>query len=173
MRFDQRKAIEILAATPKTLRALLSELSEEWVYSNEGPSTFSPFDVVGHLIHGERTDWMPRVRVILEHGASKPFEPFDRFAMWEENRGEPLSVLLDTFETLRRANLMELEELGLSEADFDRKGMHPELGEVTLGQLIATWAVHDLNHIGQIARVMSRQYEDEVGPWRAYLGILG
>ncbi len=172
MQFQLQKSIQILQRTPATLRALLSGLSEEWVAGNEGPETFSPFDVVGHLIHGERTDWIPRARIILQHGPSQPFEPFDRFAMWEENRDKTLASLLDTFEVLRRENLAALERLRLSEADLDRKGTHPELGEVTMRQLLATWAVHDLNHIGQIARVMARQYESEVGPWREYIGIL-
>ncbi len=172
MQFQLQKSIQILQRTPATLRALLSGLSEEWVAGNEGPETFSPFDVVGHLIHGERTDWIPRARIILQHGPSQPFEPFDRFAMWEENRDKTLASLLDTFEVLRRENLAALERLRLSEADLDRKGTHPELGAVTMRQLLATWAVHDLNHIGQIARVMARQYESEVGPWREYIGIL-
>jgi uncharacterized damage-inducible protein DinB len=162
----------MLRRTPDILRVWLSDLSESWTMTNEGPETWSPFDIVGHLIHGERTDWMDRVELILAHGDSRPFIPFDRFAQFEASRGKPLTELLDTFAELRAANLARLQSLRLESEDFRRRGLHPELGPVTLGQLLATWVAHDLNHLGQIARVMSRQYTDAVGPWVEYLPIL-
>jgi hypothetical protein len=140
--------------------------------TNEGPETWSPFDVVGHLIHGERTDWMERVELILAHGDSRPFIPFDRFAQFKASHGKSLTELLDTFAELRDSNLARLQSLDLRHEDFVRPGRHPELGRVTLGQLLATWVVHDLNHLGQIARVMGRQYTDAVGPWVEYLPML-
>jgi len=172
MQIEFGHAIEILARTPATLRALLGDLPEAWTASNEGPETWSPYDVVAHLIHGEQTDWIPRARMIVEHGADRAFEPFDRFAQFAESAGKNLSDLLNRFEVLRRQNLQALRALNLSEADFGRVGKHPALGTVTLGQLLATWTVHDLNHIGQIVQVMARQYTDAVGPWKAYLSIL-
>ncbi len=164
--------VEVLARTPGTLRSLLSGLGEGWVDAHEGPETFSPRDVLGHLIFGEETDWIPRVRIILEHGADRPFVPFDRFGFRAQHGGRPVGELLDVFERLRRENLQTLESLGLGPQDLGRPGRHPELGPVTLGQLLATWAAHDLNHLVQIARVMAKRYGDEVGPWRAYLRIL-
>jgi hypothetical protein len=161
----------ILERTPATLRAWLADLPAPWLDANEGPGTFSPRDVLGHLIHGEKTDWMPRVRRILESGEAVPFEPFDREG-FRNAPGVPLGDLLDDFESRRVANLGALRSLALTPDQFKLKGMHPALGAVTLGQLLATWAVHDLNHIGQIARVMSRRYSDTVGPWKEYLGIL-
>ncbi|HEX5574659.1 MAG TPA: DinB family protein, partial [Gemmatimonadales bacterium] len=147
-------------------------LPESWNTSNEGPDTWSPFDVVGHLIHGERTDWIPRIELLLAHGENRAFTPFDRFAQFRDSRGKSLHQLLDTFAELRASNVERLVSLQLTSKDLERRGRHPELGQVTLGQLIATWVVHDLNHIGQIARVMSRQYQSEVGPWIEYLPIL-
>lgn len=173
MEFKLDDVIDILGRTPPTLRILLEGLPEPWARGNEGPETWSPFDVVGHLIHGERTDWIQRARIILESGDSMAFEPFDRFAQYRASRGKSLEELLETFASLRRRNLETLGGWKLTAADFSRRGLHPELGEVTLGQLLATWAVHDLNHIGQIARAMAKQYRSEVGPWKAYLGILG
>lgn len=154
------------------LRAWLEKLPDAWTGANEGPETWSPFDIVGHLIHGERTDWMDRLDIILTKGESRPFTPFDRFAQFEASRGKSLSELLDTFEELRATNLSRLEALDLSQKDLARTGLHPELGRVTLGQLLATWVAHDLNHLGQIARVMGRQYTKEVGPWIEYLPLL-
>jgi hypothetical protein len=170
--FDLASARELLARTPATLRALLSGLSEGWVRQDEGPQTWSPFDVIGHLIHGERTDWMPRLRLILEHGPERPFTPFDRFAMLQASQGRTLEELLATFEALRAENLGELDRLRLTEAQLDRQGRHPELGLVTLRQLLATWVAHDLDHVVQIARTMARRYGGEVGPWTAYLRVL-
>ncbi len=173
MDFAMADAIPVLQRTPGVLRELLWDLPEGWVGATEGPGSWSPFDIVGHLIHGERTDWMPRAELILGRGESEVFTPFDRFAQIEASRGKPLRELLDMFAELRRANLQRLKSLPLSPADLERRGRHPELGSVTLAQLLATWVVHDLNHIGQVVRVMGRQYTEAVGPWRAYLPMLG
>jgi hypothetical protein len=154
------------------LDRLLRGLSGDWIRGTEGPGTWSPFDVVGHLIHGERTDWMPRLQRILGHGESRPFDPFDRVAMFRDSEGKTLDELLDLFTGLRRANLSELAGLKLAPADFGRRGTHPALGSVTLAQLIATWAVHDLDHLCQIGRVMAKQYAEATGPWRAYIGAI-
>jgi len=170
--FSRDDAVEILRSTPDTLWVLLAGLSDGWTSANEGPDTWSPFDVVGHLIHGEKTDWIPRARIILEHGESRTFTPFDRHAQLKDSEGKTLNALLDEFADLRAENLQALEGLELTEADLERTGRHPELGTVTLRQLLATWVVHDLGHIAQIARVMSKQYKDEVGPWSAYLRVI-
>ena len=162
----------LLARTPDTLRALFQGLPEPWVEASEGEGTFSPRDVLGHLIHGEKTDWVPRLKLILESGESRPFVPFDRFGFREAIRGVSTDALLDELGALRRENLALLARLSLSPAQLSLTGTHPELGRVTLGQLLATWAVHDLNHVGQIVRVMSKRYSETVGPWKAYLGIL-
>lgn len=172
-RFELDEACALLARTPGALDALLRDAPEGWVRANEGGETFSPFDVVGHLIHGERTDWMARVRVILEHGEACAFEPFDRFAQREASRGLSLAALLHTFAALRAENLTALRALRLTANDLARRGRHPALGSVTLGELLATWVVHDLDHLGQIARVMAKRYADDVGPWGAYLRVLG
>jgi len=172
MQLSLPQAIEILSKTPATLNTLLAGLSEPWIKNNEGPETWSPYDVVGHLIHGERTDWIPRLKIILELGESRPFDPFDRFAQFEASQGKSLSELLETFAALRRQNLATLKQLNLTEEHFKLKGTHPDFGSVTLGQLLATWVVHDLDHISQIVRVMAQQYLDEVGPWVSYLSIL-
>ncbi|HEY3012734.1 MAG TPA: DinB family protein [Gemmatimonadales bacterium] len=173
MNFSFDDALPILRSTPAILRAWLSELSDSWTMTNEGPETWSPFDIVGHLIHGERTDWIPRVELLLAHGESRPFTPFDRFAQFRDSRGKSLPQLLDIFAELRASNLARLESLQLKPEDLDRRGRHPELGMVTLGELLATWVAHDLNHLGQIARVMARQYTHAVGPWAEYLPLLG
>ena len=165
-------AVAILTRTPSTLDAMLRGLPEGWTSAHEGGETWSPYDVIGHLIHGERTDWLPRVRVILEHGEARPFEKFDRFAQFALSEGRTLTSLLEEFEMLREKNLRELSELCLTEADFDRRGCHPQLGVLTLRQLLATWVAHDLDHVMQISRVLGRQYGDDVGPWRAYLRII-
>ena len=172
MEFQLEPATEILRRTPSTLNSLLRGLSDPWLIQNEGPDTWSPFDIVGHLIHGEETDWIPRATVILDYGEARPFQPFDRFAMFEKSRGKTIAELLDTFEQLRSNNLAELTRLQLTPAMFERRGTHPELGRVTLKQLLATWVVHDLGHIAQAARVMAKNYKIEVGPWQAYLPIL-
>ena len=166
------EAAAVLARTPGALDALLRGLPEDWIGANEGGETWSPFDVIGHLIHGEKTDWMPRVRIILEHGESRPFDKFDRFAQLAASEGRSLGSLLEEFAALRDENVRQLLRLRLSEADLGRRGHHPELGGVTLRQLLATWVAHDLDHVVQISRVLARQYSDEVGPWRAYLRVI-
>ena len=172
MEFRLDLAKEILGRTPATLNSLLGRLPDEWLLPNEGPDTWSPFDIVGHLIHGEETDWIPRARVILEHGEGRAFEPFDRFAMFEVSRGKSIGDLLATFERLRAESLRELEGMNITPLTLARRGTHPELGAVTLGQLLSTWVVHDLGHVAQIARVMAKQYGEAVGAWRAYLPVL-
>jgi uncharacterized damage-inducible protein DinB len=166
------EAAAVLSRTPAALRALLEDLPLPWLETREGEGTFSPRDVVGHLIHGEKTDWVPRIQLILESGEAKPFVPFDRFAFRETTRSQPIGALLDAFQSLRQSNLDTLRDLAITPAQLALKGRHPELGPVTLGQLLATWTVHDLNHVGQIVRVMSKRYSGTVGPWKAYLGIL-
>jgi len=172
MEFQLQHAKQILARTPATLNSLLRDVSEEWSASNEGPDTWSPFDVVGHLIHGEKTDWIPRARIIIEHGEAGAFEPFDRFAMFEKSKGKRLNDLLDEFARLRQQSLQQLEDLQLTSELLAKRGNHPELGVVTLSQLLSTWVVHDLNHIAQIVRVMAKQYGTAVGVWRQYLTVL-
>ena len=172
MDFTFDTALPVLRRTPSVVSGLLADLPASWTDAVEGPNTWSPFDVVGHLIHGERTDWVPRVEHLLRHGNAVPFPPFDREAMFTASQGKSLGELLDTFAGLRRQSLERLEALGLSDADLSRCGRHPEFGVVTLGQHLSTWVAHDLGHIGQIVRVMARQYTDAVGPWRAYLSIL-
>ena len=170
--FTMDDAIALLERTPKTLDSLLRGLPDDWVRSNEGGETWSPFDVIGHLIHGELTDWVPRARIILDHGEGRAFDKFDRFAQFEISRERTLDSLLDEFARLRRDNLKELASLRLSDADLDRRGRHPAFGSVTLRQLLATWVAHDLDHVVQISRVLARQYTGEVGPWTAYLRII-
>jgi hypothetical protein len=172
MSYDLGASAALLARTPAVLDAWLRGLPEAWTTANEGPGTWSAFDIVGHLIHGEKTDWLPRARIILAHGEARPFEPFDRFAQERDSEGKTLDALLDEFAALRAANLVALDALGLREADLDRRGTHPALGTVTLGQLLATWVAHDLGHLAQIARVMAKRYRDEIGPWTAYLPIV-
>jgi hypothetical protein len=166
------EAIALLTRTPASLDALLRGLPDTWVRCNEGEDSWSAFDIVGHLIYGERTDWMARARMILEHGESRAFEPFDRFAQFKESEGKSLGQLLDEFSRLRKQNLAELHALNLNSEILARRGKHPALGAVTLSQLLATWAVHDLTHLHQLSRVMAHQYREAVGPWSAYLGVL-
>lgn len=170
--FTLERSVEVLERTPGVLEAMTAGLSDFWIRRNEGDGTWSPFDVVGHLVHGERTDWIPRLSSILEHGGAEPFEPFDRFAQLEENRGRALDELLSEFRELRQRNLARLAGFRVGSGDLARTGIHPDFGEVTLRQLLATWATHDLGHVAQIARVMARQYGEEVGPWREYLRVL-
>lgn len=172
MKFSIDKSIEILERTPIVLTSLLSGLSDDWTMNNEGVETWSSFDVVGHLIHGEQTDWIPRMRHILELGTSKPFTPFDRFAQFEASKGKTLSQLLDEFTRLRKENLHILKNMRLDEGALSKQGVHPALGVATLRHLLSCWTVHDLGHIVQISRVMAKQYADEVGPWRAYLSVV-
>lgn len=172
MEFGIEKAIEILERTPGTLKALLWGLNDEWTRNNEGPDTWSPFDVVGHLLHGEKTDWIPRLKIMLSEAEVKVFTPFDRFAQFKDSEGKTIDNLLDEFEEMRISNLRFLKTAGIDENDFNRKATHPSLGEVTLENLLSTWAVHDLGHIAQISRVMAKQWKKEVGPWVEYLGVL-
>jgi len=162
----------VLRRTPAVLDALLRDLPAGWVAAHEGGETWSPYDVIGHLIHGEQTDWLPRARIILDHGEQRAFDKFDRFAQFAASEGRTLPTLLDEFAARRQESLRGLASLGLTEADLERRGRHPELGVVTLRQLLSTWVAHDLDHIVQIARVLARQYSDEVGPWRAYLRVI-
>jgi hypothetical protein len=166
------EAIQVLRRTPATLRALLSGLGDEWLAADEGPDTFTPRDVIGHLIYGEETDWIPRLRIILDHGERRPFTPFDRFGFKEKYGRRSIDVLLRRFAELREDSLGQLEALHLTPAQMELRGTHPELGTVTLSQLIATWVGHDLTHVSQVARVMAKRYQGAVGPWRAYLRIL-
>ena len=172
MKYNTTDAIEILERTPAVLKSLLSGLSDGWIINNEGPETFSPYDVIGHLIHGEKTDWTVRTKMTLEFGPSKTFERYDRFAQYEESKGKTLQQLLDEFELLRKENMVWFKSLNLSEDDLDKKGMHPVLGEVTLRNLLSTWVVHDLTHIAQVTRVMAKQYKEDMGPWPQFFRVL-
>lgn len=177
MTHNLNNTISLLSRTPGALNALLRDLPEFWTLQNEGEKTdgeksWSAFDVVGHLIHGEKTDWMPRAKMILQSGGTKAFAPFDRLAQETESRGKSLAQLLDEFARLRSVNLEELRALNLQPEDLNRHGLHPSLGAVTLSQLLATWAAHDLTHLHQIVRVMAYQYREDVGPWSVYLGVM-
>ncbi len=166
------ETIAILTRTPKVLDDLLRDLPEPWVHSKDDPEHWSPFDVVGHLNHGEKTDWMPRANIILKHGPSVPFTPFDRFAQLRDSQGKTIIYLLDEFADLRAKSVEDLRRLRVTASQLDLTGTHPALGVVTLRQLLATWAVHDLNHLNQINRMMAIRYVDQVGPWAAYLSVL-
>ena len=172
MQHNLQDTISLLGRTPVALNAFLRDLPEIWTFSNEGESTFSAYDVVGHLISGERTDWMPRVKMVLEHGETRPFEPFDRWGYKREIEGKSLGQLLDEFARVRAENLDQLRALNLRPADLERLGQHPSLGVVTLSALLATWAAHDLTHLHQISRIMAHQYRAAVGPWSQYLGVM-
>jgi hypothetical protein len=172
MKYSLERSYEILDRTPAVLTALLAGLPDDWVMPNEGPETFSPYDVIGHLIHGEKTDWVVRAKMILEFGNTRTFERYDRFAQYEESKGKSLQQLLDEVAAIRKENMNWFKALNLTEEDLDRKGMHPVLGDVTLRHLLATWVVHDLTHIAQITRVMAKQYKTEMGPWPQFFRIL-
>lgn len=172
MQFDLPKSIEILSRTPSVLEALLNGISKEWILNNEGPETWSPFDVVGHLIHGEKTDWIPRMERILSDKSNKTFEPFDRFAQFEQSKGKSLAQLLHEFKDRRLQNIAILQSKNITSADLLKTGNHPAFGAVTLEQLLSTWVAHDLGHVAQISRVMAKQYKEAVGPWRQYLPVL-
>jgi len=165
-------AVVLLSRTPAALDALLRGLPDAWTRGNEGEGTWSAFDIVGHLIEGEHSDWIPRARIILESGESRPFAPFDRNAQLSRNRGKTLDQLLDEFAQARRESLASLTALNLKSEDLERRGTHPKFGPVTLSQLLATWTAHDLNHLHQLARVLAHQYRDAVGPWTAFLGVM-
>lgn len=170
--FNLQETIGLLTRTPAALDSLLRGLPETWTHRDEGEGTWTVFDVVGHLIHGERTDWMPRARRILESGNTKPFEVFDRGGHKEEIQGKSLGQLLDEFAKERSENIEALRRLNLTRADLEKPGLHPGLGAVTMSQLLATWASHDLTHLHQISRIMAHQYREAVGPWSAYLGVM-
>jgi hypothetical protein len=172
MQFSLPAAVSVLERTPHTLRAMLEGLPPAWTDATEGPETWSAYDIVGHLIHGERTDWIPRARIVLAQGPDRRFEPFDRTAQFRESGGRPLAELLDELVRLRAANLATLAGWRLTDAELALQGEHPALGTVTLGQLLASWVAHDLGHVAQTARVMAKQYRDAVGPWREYLPVL-
>ena len=167
------ESIFVLERTPATLDAMLRDLPDAWTLADEGPGTWSPYVVIGHLIHGEKADWMPRLEIILEHGETRPFERFDREAQFLESRGMALSRLLAEFAGLRRDNLARLRMLDLQPGQLELKGTHPDLGAVTVRQLLATWTAHDLGHIVQVSRVMAKRYKQEVGPWAEYLSVMG
>ena len=173
MDYSLEQAIPILKRTPEVLQVLLGGLPDEWIRATDGPGTWSAYDVVGHLIHGERTDWIPRVRHILEKGESEPFPRFDREAMFAASEGQALAGLLEQFEWLRAENLVTLRGFDLKPADLARRGLHPELGVVTLGNHLATWVVHDLGHIRQISQTMGRQYREAIGPWTRFFSMFG
>lgn len=172
MKFQIEKAVEILSQTPVSVKSLLENLSDDWIKNDADSESWSPFDIVGHLIHGEETDWIPRAEIILAQGENLTFTPFDRFAQFENSKGKTLRELLETFAVLRAKNLSILREMNLTEEKLKLRGIHPELGEVTLEQLLATWTVHDLNHIRQIVTVLARKYGNNVGAWKEYLSIL-
>jgi hypothetical protein len=172
MDFDLENGIAVLRRTPGVLRTLLAGLGEAWTHADEGPDTWSPFNVLGHLIDGEETDWMARTRIILARGPDRRFEPYDRFRHLRTNRGRTLDEALDRFAELRARNVRELQALLPGPGELALTGEHPEFGRVTLEQLLATWVAHDLGHIAQVARVMAKQYREAVGPWEAYLSVL-
>ena len=172
MKFQIKQAVEILSQTPATVKSLLGNLSDDWIKNDTNSENWNPFDIVGHLIHGEETDWIPRAEIILAQNENPTFVAFDRFAQFEKSNGKTLDELLETFAALRAKNLARLNEMNLTEEKLKLKGIHPELGEVTLEQLLATWAVHDLTHIKQIVTVLAQKYADNVGVWKQYLSIL-
>ncbi len=172
MEHDLQHTISLLTRTPAALNALLRDLPETWTRRNEGENTWSVFDVVGHLIHGERTDWMERARIVLQFGETRTFESFDRQGHVRESQDKSLGQLLDEFARARSENLNQLRTLNLRPENLELRGRHPALGVVTLSELLATWAAHDLTHLHQIARIMAHQYREAVGPWSGYLGVL-
>ena len=172
MEFDLNNTLQILERTPQVLKDLLSGLSDDWVLQNEGGDTWSPYDIVGHLIHGEHTNWMCRLEIIMQEGGNKTFIPFTRSTQFTASEGKSLKQLLDEFESIRKRNLKKLKELSLTGSDLSRTGIHPEFGEVTMAQLLSTWTVHDLTHLSQIIRVMAKQYKTSIGPWVNYIRLL-
>ena len=172
MKFELKQALEILERTPLVVETMLNNLNEEWIRSNEGDDTWSPYDIVGHYIHGEKTDWIPRMEIMLNDLPDKRFEPFDRFAQFRNSKGKTLNELIDEFKILRKENLTKLQSVELNDEQLNRTGVHPQLGVVTLRQLLASWVVHDLTHIYQLSRVLAKQFEEEVGPWKEFMGVL-
>ena len=169
---SMQQAIEILARTPEVISQLLRNLSDDWVRLNEGGDTWSPYDVVGHLLHGEQTDWLARIEIILSKQEERKFKPFDRFAQFENSKGKSINELLSAFAIARANNLQKIAAMNISQEDMSKTGIHPAFGTVTLSQLIATWVVHDLNHLAQISRILASRHKEAVGPWVAYLRIL-
>lgn len=172
MQFSLQKSIPILERTPSVIKILLAGLDEEWTLNNEGPETWSPYDVVGHLIHGENHDWIARIRITLKEEGDKNYQPFNRTAMFEESKGKTLAHLLSEFDSVRKNSLEQLKKLNIQNADLDKTAIHPKFGTVTLRQLLSTWFAHDLSHIVQISRTMAKQYLNEVGPWKEYLSVM-
>lgn len=172
VQFELSQGVAVLERTPATLDAMLRGLPADWTNATEGAETWSPFDVVGHLIHGERSDWIPRARIILAQGADRRFTPYDRFAQFRESQGKALEQLLDEFAALRAHNVRTLRDWNLGDSELQLTGVHPEFGDVSLRQLLACWVAHDLGHLVQVSRVMARQYRDAIGPWRAYLSVM-
>jgi hypothetical protein len=172
MEFKLEQAIAILSRTPSVVETLLSGLPDDWVMNNEGGESWSPYDIIGHYIHGERTDWIQRMQIILSDRADRTFVPFDRFAQFEESKGKSLDNLLDEFKKARKDALQQLHAANITEADLDKTGTHPHFGTVTLRQLLSTWVVHDLAHINQITRVMAKQYTKEIGPWTEFFSVI-
>lgn len=172
MKFSIESALQILERTPFVVETMLRDLDDEWTHQNEGGDSWSAFDIVGHYIHGEKTDWISRMNIILREDPERRFEPFDRFAQFEESKGKTLAMLLDEFKSLRLQNIAHLKSAALNDDLLSRTGIHPTFGTVTLRQLLSTWVVHDLTHIHQLSRVMAKQYEIEVGPWKQFLGVL-
>ena len=172
MELKLEQAIEVLERTPSTLKTLLEGLSDEWITNNEGGDSWSPFDIIGHLVHGEKTDWIQRLEILLSDSKDKTFTPFDRFAQFGDSKGKTMTQLLTEFENLRADNMEILKSKSLEESQFELKAIHPSLGEVKLKELLAAWVAHDLGHIAQISRVMAKQYKGEVGPWLEYLSVL-
>src|SRR5580704_9381705 len=166
------ECLGVLKRTPATLDTLLRDLPDEWTTATEGPGTWSPYTVIGHLIHGEKVDWMPRLAIILEHGPSRPFDPFDREAQFRDSHGKSMTMLLDEFSALRHDNLASLRSLGLQPDQLEVQGTHPSLGRVTLRQLLATWTAHDLAHVVQVSRVLARRYKSDVGPFAEFLSVM-
>lgn len=172
MKFTLEKSLEILERTPNVLIAMLQDISADWTSPNEGGDSWSVYDIIGHLIHGEKTDWVPRTEIILSENSDKKFTPFDRFAQFEDSKGKTLNQLLKEFKMLRERNIEQLRSKKITDKNLEEIGIHPAFGNVTLSQLLSTWVVHDLNHIAQISRVMAKQFKVEVGPWTEYLRIL-
>ena len=172
MKYNLEEAIQILEKTPLILTLQLKDLSEQWIHANEGQETWSPFDVLGHLLHGENTDWIARIEIILSDSGNKTFKPFDRFAQLEESKGKTMNQLLEEFNVARKKNLEFLRSKKINESNLEKEGIHPKFGRVTLRNLLATWVAHDLNHLSQINRVLANQYKEEVGPWSEYLRII-
>jgi hypothetical protein len=172
MQFHLNKSLQILERTPAVLIDLLKDIDEDWTMNNEGDETWSAYDIIGHLIHGEHTDWIPRLEIILNEDANKNFTPFDRFAQFKQSEGKNLNQLLKEFKMLREENLKKLKSHQLKEEDFDKTGIHPYFGAITMRQLLSTWTIHDLSHIAQISRVMAKQYKEAIGPWTEFFRMM-